>query len=262
MASSNKLDLSVAALLVLAESGVPADMQELLVRGNSDLGVKAGVLDALIDAVLKATEEKTNWELKELRDQNAAMKATIEAHESDQETLLGYVTSEEQLAFDPDDKWATSIFISDRQTDLFQYPVYRAPVTRNRILEGVQEICAAIIKDSELDDAHSNPAQGKLWRGKAAVEISGKIDELKNHEFFPYERTEVHLVEHDDDAFLAVRNLLMPSFTGLYVLARRPKLMTNDEWRPVAHTIIDALRRKGPVNYPVAAAKEQHDDCN
>jgi len=54
-----------------------------------------------------------------------------------------------------------------------------------------------------------------------------------------------------EQQILAVRNMLMPSFTGLYVIARRPKLMTNDEWRPVAQTIIDALRRKGPVNYPV-----------
>jgi hypothetical protein len=50
----------------------------------------------------------------------------------------------------------------------------------------------------------------------------------------------------------------MPSFAGLHVIARRPKLMTNDEWRPLAQTIIDALRRKGPVNYPVAPAKEDN----
>lgn len=238
MASRDKLDLSVTALLALAESGVPADVQELLVSGNPGLGVKAGVLNALIDAVLKAKEERTNWELKELRDQNAAMKATIEAHESDQETLLGYVTAEEQLAFDPDDKWATSVFISDRQTDLFLYPVYRAPVTRNRILEGVQAIC-----DSIPDEGRS--AADVLY------DLKVKIEAYKTNEQFDFEKTNIHIIEREDDALIAVQNLLVPSFMGLQAIARRPKNMSNSEWRPIAELIVDALRRKGPTKYNI-----------
>lgn len=233
-------DLRTIVLSALAAANVPVDVQELLLHGNARLGVASGALDKVIEALTGGTQT----ELKALRE-------ALTAHESDKETLIGYVSAEDECGSDPDHPWSESVFISDRKTDLYEYPVYRAPVTRNRILEGVQGICAEIMKDNAEDDPASDAGRAKLLRANTAREISEKIDALKNHEFFAFERTEIHLVEHEDDAFLAVRNMLMPSFTGLYVIARRPKLMTNDEWRPVAQTIIDALRRKGPVNYPV-----------
>ncbi|WP_315921490.1 hypothetical protein [Mesorhizobium sp. SP-1A] len=229
-------DLRTIALSALAAANVPVDVQELLLHGNARLGVASGALDKVIEALTGETE------LKVLRE-------ALAAHEFDKETLIGYVSAEDECGSDPDHPWSESVFISDRKTELYEYPVYRAPVTRNRILEGVQAICDEIIKPTVKGDPDTD-----FWRANAAREICEKIDALKNHEFFAFERTEVHLIEHEDDAFLAVRNMLVPSFTGLYVIARRPKLMTNDEWRPVAQTIIDALRRKGPVNYPVTKA--------
>ena len=258
MHNDEKLDLSVAALVALAENGVPADIQELLVRGNPALGVKAGAINDVIKAVIKTTQQQRDWELEDVRQQNAALKASLAAHEADTETLLGFVSAEDDSGSDPDHHWSESVFISDRKTDQYEFPVYRAPVTRNRILEGVQEICATIIKGDPASDADRAIWRADTWRADTAREISEKIDSLKNHEFFPFERVEVHLIEREDDAFLAVRNLLMPAFTALHVIARRPKLMTNDEWRPVAQTIIDALRRKGPVNYPATTAKKDN----
>lgn len=240
-------DLRTIALSALAAANVPVDVQELLLNGNARLGVASGALDKVIEALADGNQT----ELKALRE-------ALAAHESDKETLIGYVSAEDECGSDPDHPWSESVFISDRKTELYEYPVYRAPVTRNRILEGVQDICAQIAKEGEFCDPSSHASRTKFWRAKAALEISEKIDGLKNHEFFAFERTEVHLIERDDDAFLAVRNLLMPSFMGLHVIARRPKLMTNAEWRPVAESIIDALRRKGPLNYPVTTAKEDN----
>lgn len=227
-------DLRVTALSALADANVPVDVQELLLHGNARLGVCAGALDKLINALTDATKSEVN-----------ALRTALSAHDSDNETLIGYVSAEDESGSDPEDPWSETVFISDRKTDLYEYPVYRAPVTRNRVLEGVQAICDEIIKPTMKGDPDTD-----FWRANAAREIREKIDALKYHEFFAFERTEVHLVEREDDAFIAVRNILMPSFAGLHVIARRPKLMTNDEWLPVAQTIIDALRRKGPVNYP------------
>jgi hypothetical protein len=237
----------VTALSALADANVPVDVQELLLHGNDRLGVSSGSLDKLIDVLTASI--KTDIEAPQNR---------LSAYAPEKDTLIGYVSAEDECGSDPNDPWSETVFISDRKTDLYEYPVYRVPVTRNRILEGVQDICAQIAKEGEFCDPSSHASRAKFWRAKAALEISEKIDALKNHDFFAFERTEVHLVEREDDAFIAVRNLLMPSFAGLHVIARRPKLMTNDEWRPLAQTIIDALRRKGPVNYPVAPAKEDN----
>lgn len=59
---------TTAALVALAEGGIPADVQELLIHGNPAMGVPPGALKAAIKASRKVVREDaairvnyTNW---------------------------------------------------------------------------------------------------------------------------------------------------------------------------------------------------------
>jgi hypothetical protein len=49
-----ELEMATAALVALAEHGIPSDIQELLVLGNPDYGIAPGALSKAVRAILLA----------------------------------------------------------------------------------------------------------------------------------------------------------------------------------------------------------------
>jgi len=53
--------MASAALVALAEHGIPADLQELLVYGNPDRGISPGALSKAVQAILLAAKREKVW---------------------------------------------------------------------------------------------------------------------------------------------------------------------------------------------------------